>query len=73
MCASHWYKLPETLRREARKGTEKGQHSLRAHPTREWFGLATKYVGDLRHLVIRVDAANKIHRKHEDKAPQPAA
>lgn len=68
MCSKHWYKLPETLRDDVRLGTDKGTHTLRAHPTREWLGLATKYVGSIRNLSIRVDADNKVKRKFQDAA-----
>jgi hypothetical protein len=36
MCVKHWYTLPETLREDIRKDTDKGAHSLRAQPSREW-------------------------------------
>ena len=64
LCSPHWNKIPAGLQAEIRKGTEKGQHSLRAHPSREWLSAIIKHVGDVKYLVVRVDAqTNKISRK----------
>jgi hypothetical protein len=59
MCSKHWYALPQMLREDLRKGTEKGAHSLRATPTREWLAAASKHVGDIKCLNVRVDAHNR--------------
>ena len=67
MCAKHWYALPQTLRDEIRKGTEKGMHSLRVQPSREWLAVASKHVGEIKHLVIRVGFDQKVKRNFQAK------
>jgi hypothetical protein len=70
MCAKHWYALPLSLRDDARRGTEKGAHTLRVHPTREWLSTASKYVGDIKNLYISVGVDSRIRRKFQDTKPQ---
>lgn len=70
MCAKHWYSLPERLRLDVRKGTEKGTHTLRAHPTKEWLGAAAKYAGDVKNLVVQVDADNTVKRQFVTENPE---
>jgi hypothetical protein len=70
MCSKHWYALPLSLRDDVRRGTEKGNHTLRANPSREWLSTASKHVGDVRNLVVRVGADNKIKRQFQDAKPQ---
>ena len=70
MCAKHWYALPETLREDIRKDTDKGAHSLRAQPSREWLSMASKYVGDVQNLSIRYEADGKQGRKFQDTKQQ---
>jgi len=72
MCSKHWYALPQTLRDDLRRDTEKGNHSLRANPSREWLAAASKHVGDVKNLVVRVDADSKIKRKFQDAKPAPS-
>lgn len=69
MCAKHWYALPEMLREDIRKDTDKGAHSLRAQPSREWLAAASKHVGDLKNLSIKYDNG-KHKRKFQDAKPQ---
>lgn len=75
MCAKHWYALPLSLRDDVRRGTEKGMHTLRVHPTREWLGIASKYVGEIINLHIFVGVDNRIRHKFQDTKLQdePAA
>lgn len=74
LCSKCWAKVPETLREEIRKGTEKGAHTLRATPTREWVQSVAKYVGEVKNLNIYVDATSKVKRKFDKKkADEPAA
>jgi hypothetical protein len=47
-CMKCWYSIPEYLRLEIRNETEKGEHTLRAKPTREWMSKALKYCVDVR-------------------------
>ena len=70
MCAKHWYALPLAVRDDVRRGTEKGTHTLRVHPTREWLSAVTKYVGDVKNLYVGVGADRKVHRKFQDTKPQ---
>lgn len=70
MCAKHWFTLPITLRDDVRRGTEKGNHTLRAHPSREWLSTASKYVGDVKNLHVYVDSDNKLKRRFKDAKPQ---
>ena len=70
MCAAHWYALPQQLREDIRKDTDKGAHTLRAQPSREWLAAASKHVGDLRHLSIQYGSDNKHKRKFQDTKPQ---
>ena len=73
LCSGHWAKLPEKLREEVRNGTEKGAHTLRATPTREWVQAASKYVGDVQNLNVFVDSNSKVKRKFDNKkAEEPA-
>jgi hypothetical protein len=72
LCPKHWQMIPETLREEIRKGTEKGTHTLRATPTREWVQAVSKYVGDVKNLNIYVDSTSKVKRKFEKKSEEPA-
>jgi uncharacterized protein with PhoU and TrkA domain len=65
MCNKHWKCLPETLREDVRKDTEKGMHTLSVRPSRDWLAAASKHVGNIRNLDIRVDAGEKISRKFE--------
>lgn len=65
MCSKHWYTLPLSLRDDVRRGTEKGTHTLRAHPSREWLSAVTKYVGDVKNLIVHVGADNKIRRNFQ--------
>jgi hypothetical protein len=68
LCSNHWQKVPESLREEIRKGTDKGAHSLRSHPTREWVTAVSKYVGEVKNLNIYVETAtSKVKRKFQDK------
>ena len=73
MCSTHWNALPITLREDVRKGTEKGAHTSRAHPTREWLTAASKYVGTLRNLIIQVGVDNKIKRHYQKPQDEPTA
>jgi hypothetical protein len=71
LCPKHWHMVPKQLQMDVRKGTEKGSHSLRAAPYREWMSAISKYVGDVKAVVYRVDAqTNKINRKVQAK-PEP--
>ena len=71
LCSACWNKIPAHLQADIRKGTEKGQHTLRVHPSREWLSAIIKHVGDVKNLVVRVDAhTNKISRKVQE-APEP--
>ena len=70
MCAKHWYALPQTLRDDIRRDTDKGAHTLRANPSREWLAAASKHVGDLKHLAIRPGVDGKTKRKFQDNKPQ---
>lgn len=63
MCGKHWYALPEKLRADVRRETEKGTHSLRARPTREWLAEASKTVGKIRNVVISVASNGKVERR----------
>ena len=73
MCAKHWYSLPQMLRDDVRKGTEAGQNSLRAHPTREWLGVASRHVGEIKNLSIYVEN-DKVKRKfNRTSTPEKAA
>jgi hypothetical protein len=68
LCKKHWDTIPKHLQQDIRKGTEKGQHALRANPSREWLGAISKHVGDVKNLVVKVDAqTNKISRKIQSK------
>jgi hypothetical protein len=69
MCVKHWYTLPETLREDIRKETDKGAHTLRAQPSREWLAAASKYVGDVKNLSINYEDG-KHKRKFQDEKPQ---
>jgi hypothetical protein len=44
-CGEHWYQLPNELRLAVREGTAKFQHTLRAHPTKEWLQKAAEKLG----------------------------
>jgi hypothetical protein len=65
MCAKHWYALPETLREDVRSETDKGAHTLRATPSREWLAAASKHVGTLHNLTVQVGVDSKIKRKFD--------
>jgi hypothetical protein len=69
MCPKHWEMLPAQLKEGLRSGMDKGQHSLRAQPTKEWLAAVTKHVGDVKNLVIHVDAASKVKRKFQTPEP----
>ena len=69
MCVAHWYALPQTLREDIRKDTDKGAHTLRAQPSREWLAAASKYVGDVKNISIRYEDG-KHKRKFQDAKPQ---
>jgi hypothetical protein len=73
MCSKHWDRLPKQLHETVRQGTEKGTHTLRAQPTREWIAATSKVVGDMRNLVFKVDAAGKVNRKMQNKVDEIAA
>jgi hypothetical protein len=44
-CGDHWYQLPKDLQAAVREGTAKFQHTLRAHPTKEWLTKASEKLG----------------------------
>lgn len=69
MCAKHWYVLPQQLRDDIRRDTDKGSHTLRANPSREWLAAASKYVGDVKNLVVRPGVDGKNSRKFQEKKP----
>jgi hypothetical protein len=73
LCSKCWAKIPETLREDIRKGTEKGNHTLRATPTREWVQSVAKYVGEVKNLNIYVDATSKVKRQFNKKPETPVA
>ncbi len=73
MCKKHWYALPANVRADVRRGTEKGGHSLRAIPTREWLSQASKTVGDVKYLNVRVDVDSKVKKSFQKNKPQEAA
>lgn len=41
-CSACWAQIPENHREKIRS-SEKGDHSLRANPSKEWMGVALKY------------------------------
>ncbi len=45
VCGSCWDKIPKEFRLAIREGKEKGSHTLRANPDRNWIGEVMKYVG----------------------------
>jgi len=67
LCKKHWETIPKQLQMDIRKGTEKGNHSLRSNPSREWLGSITKYVGDVKNLMVRVGYDNKVTRKLQEQ------
>jgi hypothetical protein len=68
LCKKHWEAIPQNLRDDLRKGTEKGQHSLRAAPSKEWLNAVSKHVNDVKTVSVKVDEhTNKITRQIEDK------
>jgi hypothetical protein len=42
-CLKCWCQIPESLQRDIRKDTEKGEHTLRAHPARDWLNAAFRH------------------------------
>lgn len=60
---SDWNRLPKSMRQNVRQGTPKGEHSLRAHPSREWWMAAKKILGDhirIPHDSVRGDGIYKV-------------
>jgi hypothetical protein len=51
-CVKSWFAIPEHHRDEIRKGTEKGEHTLRAKPSREWMSKAMRYLHEPRKVPI---------------------
>jgi len=50
-CAKAWFNIPELHRERIREGTEKGEHTLRAKPSREWMNKALTYLNNPRKTV----------------------
>ena len=75
LCKKHWEAIPQSLRDDLRKGTEKGQHTLRATPSKEWLNAVSKYTSsDVKTLSVKVDEhTNKITRQIEDKPEETPA
>lgn len=48
LCGSCWDKVPKNLQMDTRRGTEKGMHSLKAAPTRDWFERVMQFVGHIK-------------------------
>jgi hypothetical protein len=51
-CVKSWFALPEYHRDLIRNETEKGEHTLRAHPTRDWLNKALHYLHEPRKVEI---------------------
>jgi len=66
-CRKHWEMLPNELRLSLKDHVEKGKGSLRTIPTREWLAKASSYVGNVRHLSVKVDASGRVHHKQESE------
>jgi len=45
-CVKCWFHIPEGHREEIRKDTDKGEHTLRAHPNREWLSRSLRYINE---------------------------
>lgn len=43
-CPACWAKLPKNVQMDVRKGTEKGTHTLRSQPSKEWINKAYRYI-----------------------------
>jgi hypothetical protein len=51
-CAKAWFSIPEEHRMDIRQGTKKGEHTLRAKPSREWMTRALRYIRDPRKVPL---------------------
>ena len=47
-CSKCWFHVPGDLRAAIRKDSEKGEHTLRAQPSREWLSMALRSINDRR-------------------------
>jgi len=43
-CSGCWFRIPADLQKIIRSDTDKGEHSLRAHPNRDWMSRALRYM-----------------------------
>jgi hypothetical protein len=55
-CLADWCRIPEGHQIEIRKDTEKGEHTLRASPSREWLSRAFRYINEKRTAPVQVSA-----------------
>ena len=53
-CFEDWCRIPEGHQKEIRKDTEKGVHTLRAQPGREWLSRAFRYINEKRNAPVQV-------------------
>ena len=51
-CAKSWFAIPEYHRDLIRSETDKGEHTLRVKPTREWMKKALHYLHEPRKVQI---------------------
>jgi hypothetical protein len=54
-CFEDWCRIPEGHQIEIRKDTEKGEHTLKASPSREWLARAFRYLNEKRTAPVQVD------------------
>ena len=53
-CTEDWSRIPEGHQNEIRKDTDKGEHTLRAHPNREWLTRTFRYLNEKRNVPVQV-------------------
>jgi hypothetical protein len=51
-CVKCWDKIPKQHRATIREGTEKGAHTLRANPSREWIAATYSYLDAATRVVV---------------------
>ena len=49
-CSKCWFHIPDGHRTEVRGDVKKGEHTLRAHPSREWIAGAWNYINEPRQV-----------------------
>jgi hypothetical protein len=45
-CSKCWFHIPDGHRLEIREDTDKGEHTLSAHPSREWMSRSLRYINE---------------------------